>query len=66
MKNQINKTKSNQKNVKSGVSALNSTSSAFGTAAASAKFESPSNGIDDSLKAQVLAEEEAAMNQYKV
>ncbi|CAO1412730.1 unnamed protein product [Diamesa serratosioi] len=58
-------TASNQKNVKSGVSALNSTSSSFGTAAASAKFESQSNGIDDSLKAQVLAEEEAAMNQYK-
>uniref|UniRef100_A0A336LYZ0 Cap-specific mRNA (nucleoside-2'-O-)-methyltransferase 1 n=1 Tax=Culicoides sonorensis TaxID=179676 RepID=A0A336LYZ0_CULSO len=42
-------------------------SSSFGTAAASAKFESHSNGvtIDDALKAQALAEEEAAMNQYK-
>lgn len=57
---------SNQKNVKSGVSALSSTSSSFGTAASSAKFESHSNGIDEGLKAQVLAEEEAAMNQYKV
>ncbi|CRK98949.1 CLUMA_CG011982, isoform B, partial [Clunio marinus] len=56
---------SNQKNVKSGVSALSSTSSSFGTAASSAKFDSHSNGIDESLKAQVLAEEEAAMNQYK-
>lgn len=52
-------------NVKSAVSALSSTSSAFGTAAASSKFDT-SNGIDEQLKAQVLAEEEAAMNQYKV
>ncbi|XP_017968752.1 phosphatidylinositol-binding clathrin assembly protein LAP isoform X6 [Drosophila navojoa] len=51
-------------NVKSAVSALSSTSSAFGTAAASSKFDT-SNGIDEQLKAQVLAEEEAAMNQYK-
>lgn len=58
---------SNQKNVKSGVNALSSTSSSFGTAAASAKFDSHSNGvIDDALRAQALAEEEAAMNQYKV
>lgn len=65
---QTNKTRKSsvQKNVKSGVSALSSTSSSFGTAASSAKFESHSNGIDESLKAQVLAEEEAAMNQYKV
>jgi hypothetical protein len=48
------------------VSALSSTSSSFGTAAASAKFESHSNGIDESMKAQALAEEEAAMSQYKV
>ncbi|KRF78907.1 phosphatidylinositol-binding clathrin assembly protein LAP isoform X14 [Drosophila virilis] len=41
-----------------------SSSSAFGTAAASSKFDT-SNGIDEQLKAQVLAEEEAAMNQYK-
>ncbi|XP_021708314.1 phosphatidylinositol-binding clathrin assembly protein LAP isoform X9 [Aedes aegypti] len=40
--------------------------SSFGTAAASTKFDNPTNGsIDESLKAQVLAEEEAAMNQYK-
>lgn len=58
---------SNQRNIKSGVTALSSTSSSFGTAAASTKFDNPSNGsIDDNLKAQVLAEEEAAMNQYKV
>uniref|UniRef100_A0A182K4X9 ENTH domain-containing protein n=1 Tax=Anopheles christyi TaxID=43041 RepID=A0A182K4X9_9DIPT len=59
-------TASNQKNVKSGVSALTSTSSSFGIVAESSKFDSPTNGmIDESLKAQVLAEEEAAMNQYK-
>lgn len=56
----------NQRNLKSGVTALSSTSSSFGTAAASTKFDNPTNGsIDDNLKAQVLAEEEAAMNQYK-
>ncbi|XP_017083460.1 phosphatidylinositol-binding clathrin assembly protein LAP isoform X9 [Drosophila eugracilis] len=55
---------SNQRNVKSAVTALSSTSSAFGTAAASSKFDN-TNGIDEQLKAQVLAEEEAAMNQYK-
>ncbi|XP_055590390.1 phosphatidylinositol-binding clathrin assembly protein LAP [Uranotaenia lowii] len=59
-------TANNQKNVKSGVTALSSTSSSFGTAAASSKFDNPTNGgIDESLKAQALAEEEAAMNQYK-
>ncbi|XP_053961904.1 phosphatidylinositol-binding clathrin assembly protein LAP isoform X8 [Anastrepha ludens] len=57
-------TASNQKNVKSAVTALSSTSSSFGTAAASSKFDT-TNGIDEQLKAQVLAEEEAAMNQYK-
>ncbi|XP_037027483.1 phosphatidylinositol-binding clathrin assembly protein LAP isoform X21 [Bradysia coprophila] len=56
---------SNQKNVKSGVSALSSTSSSFGTAAASTRFDNHANGIDESLKAQALAEEEAAMNQYR-
>ncbi|XP_036321781.1 phosphatidylinositol-binding clathrin assembly protein LAP [Rhagoletis pomonella] len=55
---------SNQKNFKSAVTALSSTSSSFGTAAASSKFDT-TNGIDEQLKAQVLAEEEAAMNQYK-
>ncbi|XP_065094231.1 phosphatidylinositol-binding clathrin assembly protein LAP-like isoform X3 [Ochlerotatus camptorhynchus] len=59
-------TANNQKNVKSGVTALSSTSSSFGTAAASTKFDNPTNGnIDENLKAQALAEEEAAMNQYK-
>jgi phosphatidylinositol-binding clathrin assembly protein len=48
------------------MSALSSTSSSFGTAAASTRFDNHSNGIDESLKAKVLAEEEAAMNQYKV
>lgn len=51
---------SNQKNVKSGVSALSSTSNAFGNAVANG------NGIDENLKLQILAEEEAAMNQFKV
>ncbi|XP_073827890.1 phosphatidylinositol-binding clathrin assembly protein lap isoform X45 [Musca autumnalis] len=54
----------NQKNVKSAVSALSSTSTSFGTAAASSKFDT-TNGIDEQLKAQALADEEAAMNQYK-
>ncbi|XP_045462053.1 phosphatidylinositol-binding clathrin assembly protein LAP-like isoform X2 [Harmonia axyridis] len=57
-------TSNQQKNVKSGVNALSSTSSAFGTVANS-KFESLSNGIDENLKLQALAEEEAAMNQFK-
>ena len=50
--------------------ALSSTSSSFGNAAASTRLDNhdQANGIfiDDSLKQQVLAEEEAAMNQYKV
>lgn len=53
----------NQKNVKSGVTALSSTSNAFGSVANS-KFGS-ANGIDEQLKLQLLAEEEAAMNQFK-
>lgn len=57
---------SNQRNIKSGVSALSSTSSSFGTAAASTRFENNSNGIDDAVRAQALAEEEAMMNQFKV
>ncbi|KDR13514.1 Phosphatidylinositol-binding clathrin assembly protein LAP, partial [Zootermopsis nevadensis] len=40
-------------------------STAFGTAAANTRLDSHTNGIDESLKQQVLAEEEAAMNQYK-
>lgn len=55
----------NQKNVKSGVTALSSTSNAFGNAVANGKFDA-SNGIDENLKLQILAEEEAAMNQFKV
>ncbi|XP_037027449.1 phosphatidylinositol-binding clathrin assembly protein LAP isoform X17 [Bradysia coprophila] len=42
-----------------------SSSSSFGTAAASTRFDNHANGIDESLKAQALAEEEAAMNQYR-
>lgn len=60
------KISSNQKNIKSGVSALSSTSTSFGTAAASTRYDQQPNGIDESIKAQALAEEEAAMNQYKV
>lgn len=48
------------------MSALSSTSSSFGTAAASTRFENTSNGIDDAVRAQALAEEEAMMNQFKV
>ncbi|CAH1989572.1 unnamed protein product [Acanthoscelides obtectus] len=55
---------SNQKNVKSGVTALSSTSNAFGNVVANGKFDT-SNGIDENLKLQILAEEEAAMNQFK-
>lgn len=55
---------SNQKNVRSGVSALSTTSNAFGIA--NGRLDSQINGIDESLKQQALAEEEAAMNQFKV
>lgn len=48
------------------MSALSSTSSSFGTAAASTRFDTHANGIDETIKAQALAEEEAAMNQYRV
>uniref|UniRef100_A0AAR5PZC3 ENTH domain-containing protein n=1 Tax=Dendroctonus ponderosae TaxID=77166 RepID=A0AAR5PZC3_DENPD len=54
----------NQKSVKSGVSVLNSTSNAFGTIASSGRLDAV-NGIDENLKLKVLAEEEAAMNQFK-
>lgn len=57
---------SNQKNVKSGVTALSSTSNAFGIAVANGRFDAQGNGIDENLKLQALAEEEAAMNQFKV
>jgi hypothetical protein len=46
--------------VKTGVSALSSTSSSFGTIA------QQSDGVEESLKQAVLAEEEAVLNQYKV
>ncbi|KAF0764659.1 phosphatidylinositol-binding clathrin assembly protein LAP isoform X1 [Aphis craccivora] len=45
--------------VKTGVSALSSTSSSFGTIAQQA------DGVEESLKQAVLAEEEAVLNQYK-
>lgn len=57
---------SNRTNIKSGVSALSSTSTAFGTAASNARLDHTGNGhIDEALRQQALAEEEAAMNQYK-
>lgn len=52
--------------------ALSSTGSSFGSAAASTRLDQhPTNGsqaafIDDVLKQQALAEEEAVLNQYKV
>ncbi|XP_018320938.1 phosphatidylinositol-binding clathrin assembly protein LAP [Agrilus planipennis] len=49
---------SNQKNLKSGVSALSTTSNAFGSVA-------NNNQLDDTTKQAALAEEEAAMNKYK-
>ncbi|XP_037303370.1 phosphatidylinositol-binding clathrin assembly protein LAP isoform X8 [Manduca sexta] len=63
-------TASAQKNVASVMGALSSTSSSFGNAAASTRLDNQPNGaapmfIDDSLRQQALAEEEAAMNQYK-
>ena len=58
---------SNRTNVKSGVSALSSTSTAFGTAASNQRLEGTGNGhIDDAVRQQALAEEEAVLNQYKV
>ncbi|XP_023245807.1 phosphatidylinositol-binding clathrin assembly protein LAP isoform X15 [Copidosoma floridanum] len=57
---------SNRTNVKSGVSALSSTSTAFGTAVSNQRLDSTGNGhIDDAVRQQVLAEEEAVLNQYK-
>ncbi|XP_045504477.1 phosphatidylinositol-binding clathrin assembly protein LAP isoform X8 [Colias croceus] len=61
-------TASAQKNVANVMGALSSTSSSFGNAAAAGRIDSHANGsllIDDSLRQQALAEEEAAMNQYK-
>lgn len=58
-------TNSNQKNVKSAVTALSTTSNAFGNVVANGRFDTPPNGIDENLKLQILAEEEAAMNQFK-
>lgn len=49
---------SNQKNLKSGVSVLSNTSNAFGTAVNNTQ-------LDESLKQAAVAEEEAALNQYK-
>lgn len=48
---------SNQKSLKSGVSVLSNTSNAFGSAA--------NSQVDESLKQAAVAEEEAALNQYK-
>lgn len=52
---------SQRSDIKSGVSALTTTSSAFGTAAAAHNIEG-----DEALRQQALAEEEAAINHYKV
>lgn len=49
---------SNQKSLKSGVSVLSNTSNAFGTAVNNTQ-------LDESLKQAAVAEEEAALNQYK-
>ncbi|XP_059473417.1 phosphatidylinositol-binding clathrin assembly protein LAP isoform X4 [Neocloeon triangulifer] len=64
-------TQSARTNITSGVSALSSTSSAFGSAARNeATAALQSNGalaasIDETLKRQALADEEAALNAYK-
>lgn len=49
---------SNQKNLKTGVTVLSNTSNAFGTAANNTQ-------LDETLKQAAVAEEEAALNQYK-
>lgn len=54
-----------QKNITSGMSALSSTSTAFGTVVANGRSDSHTNGIDEQIKQQLLAEEEAAINQFK-
>ncbi|XP_013147593.1 PREDICTED: phosphatidylinositol-binding clathrin assembly protein LAP isoform X1 [Papilio polytes] len=60
-------TASAQKNVASVMGALSSTSSSFGHAAASSRLDTNASLlIDDSLRQQALAEEEAAMTQYKM
>lgn len=48
----------NQKNLKTGVSVLSNTSNAFGTVVNNTQ-------LDESLKQAAVAEEEAALNQYK-
>ncbi|XP_045454408.1 phosphatidylinositol-binding clathrin assembly protein LAP [Melitaea cinxia] len=59
-------TASAQKNVASVMGALSSTSSSFGHAAASARLELAAPLLaDDALRRQALADEEAAMAQYK-
>ncbi|KAH0540213.1 hypothetical protein KQX54_014564, partial [Cotesia glomerata] len=56
----------NRTNVKTGVSALSSTSTAFGTAANNTNLDQSGSGqIDEALRQQALAEEEAVLNQYK-
>lgn len=50
---------SHRTDVKSGVSALSTTSTSFGSAAQQAE------GVEESLRQQALAEEEAAINHYK-
>lgn len=49
---------SNQKSLKTGVTVLSNTSNAFGSAVSN-------NQMDESLKQAAVAEEEAALNQYK-
>lgn len=57
---------SNQKNLRSAVTALSSTSSSFGTVVANGRIDQHANGLDEHIKLKILAEEEAAMNQFKV
>ncbi|XP_065161586.1 phosphatidylinositol-binding clathrin assembly protein LAP-like isoform X5 [Atheta coriaria] len=56
---------SNQKNLRSAVTALSSTSSSFGTVVANGRIDQHANGLDEHIKLKILAEEEAAMNQFK-
>lgn len=63
----VHQAATNAKNVKSAVTMLSSTSTAFGTAATNSEAEGFGQSvIDEQLRQRALAEEEAVLNQYKV
>ncbi|XP_044734602.1 phosphatidylinositol-binding clathrin assembly protein LAP-like isoform X2 [Chrysoperla carnea] len=62
----VHQAATNAKNVKSAVTMLSSTSTAFGTAATNSEAEGFGQSvIDEQLRQRALAEEEAVLNQYK-